>query len=87
MKDHAGFFDLEERYAAPSQAGDPLERLVQVVDFEVFRHQLRATLRRSERDQGGRPPYDLVLMFKILVLQEPLSRQHLLRTPVAQPKI
>ena len=69
MKGQAGFFELDERYAAPSEAGDPLERLVKVVDFEVFRHQLRAALRRSDRGQGGRPPYDPVLMFKILVLQ------------------
>ncbi len=40
MKGQAGFFELDERYAALSEAGDPLERLVKVVDFEVFRHQL-----------------------------------------------
>ena len=69
MKGQAGFFDLDERYAALSEAGDPLERLAQVVDFEVFRHQLRAALNRLDRGQGGRPPYDPVLMFKVLVLQ------------------
>ena len=69
MKGQAGFFDLDERYAALSEAGDPLERLAQVVDFEVFRHQLRAALNRLDRGQGGRPPYGPVLMFKVLVLQ------------------
>jgi transposase, IS5 family len=52
-----------------SEAGDPLERLVSVVDFEVFRHQLRSALNRPDRGKGGRPPYDPVLMFKVLVLQ------------------
>jgi len=32
-----GFFDLGDRYAALSVAGDPLERLSSVVDFELFR--------------------------------------------------
>jgi len=40
-----------------------------VVDFEVFRGPLVAALRRCSRGKGGRPPFDPVLMFKILVLQ------------------
>jgi IS5 family transposase len=39
------------------------------VDFEIFRGPLVAALRRSVRGKGGRPPFDPVLMFKILVLQ------------------
>src|ERR671918_1336806 len=64
-----GLFDLDERYAALSAAGDPLERLAAVVDFELFRGELAAALARSDRAKGGRPPYDAVLMFKILVVQ------------------
>src|SRR5215468_8200729 len=64
-----GFFDRDERLKALSAAGDPLERLAQVVDFEVFRSDLEAALSRSDRTKGGRPPYDAVLMFKVLVLQ------------------
>ena len=64
-----GFFDLDERYAALSAAGDPLERLGLVVEFELFRGELDAALARSDRARGGRPPYDPVLMFKVLVLQ------------------
>jgi IS5 family transposase len=69
MERQPGFFDIDRRYAALSEAGDPLERLVKVVDFEVFRARLLAALRRSHRSKGGRPPYDPVLMFKVLVLQ------------------
>lgn len=69
MAGQAGFFDLDERYAALSKAGDPLVRLAEVVDFEVFRKPLAEALRRSDRAKGGRPPYDAVLMFKVLVLQ------------------
>jgi transposase, IS5 family len=69
MVGQPGFFDLDERYAALSAAGDPLLRLSELVDFEVFRPQLLKALRRSDRSKGGRPPYDAVLMFKVLVLQ------------------
>lgn len=69
MAGQPGFFDLNERYAALSESGDPLERLARVVDFEIFRADLDRALHRSERAKGGRPPMDAVMMFKILVLQ------------------
>lgn len=69
MAGQPGLFDLDRRHAALSAAGDPLERLALVIDFELFRPQLEAALARSDRARGGRPPYDAVLMFKILVLQ------------------
>jgi len=64
-----GLFDLDERYAALSAFGDPLERLAAVVDFEIFRRLLNQALGRSDGSRGGRPPIDPVLLFKILVLQ------------------
>lgn len=42
MAGQPGFFDLSDRYEALSAAGDPLERLAAVVDFEVFRGPLIA---------------------------------------------
>ena len=63
----AGLFDLDERYAALSKRGDPLERLAAVVDFEMFRADLEAALDRSDRSRGGRPPMDAVMMFQVLV--------------------
>jgi len=69
MAGQTGFFDVDERYAALSAAGDPLERLADVVDFEVFRPVLDAALARSDRSRGARPPYDAVLIFRVLVLQ------------------
>src|SRR5919106_3762302 len=69
MAGQPGVFDRDERYASLSAAGDPLERLAMVVDFELFRAELEAALERSDRAKGGRPPYDPVLMFKVLVLQ------------------
>ncbi len=69
MAEQRGFFDLDERYSALSKAGDPLERLAAVVDFEVFRPELDAALNRSDGSKGGRPPMDPVLMFQVLVIQ------------------
>ena len=57
MVGQPGLFDLDERYAALSAAGDPLERLAAVVDFELFRAELDDALARSDRARGGRPPY------------------------------
>lgn len=40
-----------------------------MVDFEIFRSGLERGLDFSDRSKGGRPPYDAVLVFKILILQ------------------
>ena len=47
----------------------PLERLLAVIGFELFRPDLEAALARGDRSRGGRPSYDAVLMFRVLVLQ------------------
>jgi hypothetical protein len=39
------------------------------VDFELFRPELNAALSYTDRTEGWRPPFDPVLMFKILVIQ------------------
>ena len=64
-----GFFDLNERYQRLSENGAPLVTLAALIDFEAFRLKLVTALKRSDGSKGGRPPHDLVLMFKILVLQ------------------
>jgi len=64
-----GLFDYSDRLGALSKLGDPLERLNAVVRWEKFRKSLERAVKRSDRKKGGRPPYDHVLMFKILVLQ------------------
>jgi hypothetical protein len=63
------FCDLATRYDALSQNGDPLVLLASHIPWEDFRPALKTVLGRSKRKKGGRPPFDAVLMFKILVLQ------------------
>lgn len=69
MRGQAGFWDIDERYVRLNEAGDPLEKLNAVVPWDVFRKPLTKVLKRSDGARGGRPPYDAVLMFKIMVLQ------------------
>ncbi|MER8786214.1 MULTISPECIES: IS5 family transposase [unclassified Mesorhizobium] len=69
MRGQAGFWDIDERYVRLSAAGDPLEKLNAVVPWEVFRKPLAKALKRSDGAKGGRPPFDAVMMFKVLVLQ------------------
>ena len=64
-----GFFDVDERLRRVSDLGDPLEVMAKVIDFEGFRPVLDKALARSDRSKGGRPPFDPILMFKILILQ------------------
>jgi IS5 family transposase len=71
MRGQVGFFDVEERLKELSVKGDSLERLSSVVDFERFRADLERAVVRSDRSRGGRPPFDHVLMFKVLRFYQP----------------
>lgn len=65
-----GLFSADERLSELEALGDPLLTLSQAIDFEFFRPPLEQALYlEGERPQGGRPPFDPVLMFKVLVLQ------------------
>ena len=54
---------------ASTICGDVTSLPRSAVDFELFRRELSAALSYTERTEGGRPPFDPVLMFKILVIQ------------------
>ena len=69
MRGEPGFFDVDERLPRLSDLGDQLLAFAEVVDFEMFRPELASALAYSDGAQGGRPPFDPVLMFKILVIQ------------------
>lgn len=69
MRGQAGFFDFDERLKELSAKGDHLERLNAIVEFELFRPDLDKAVPRSDGSKGGRPPFDHVFMFKVLVLQ------------------
>lgn len=64
-----GFFDVDDRLKRLSNLGDQLETYSKVVDFEIFRSDLGTALQYSDGLKGGRPAFDVVMMFKILVIQ------------------
>lgn len=70
MSKSRGLFDEQYRLEKLTKKKDPLERLSNHIDFEYFRKPLEKFFYRDkEIDKGGRPAYDCILMFKILILQ------------------
>jgi IS5 family transposase len=69
MKRERGFFDEEFRLREISAHGDPLEKLNEIIDWEIFRVTLANVFKNEPHGPGGRPRYDYIMMFKILILQ------------------
>ena len=69
MAGQPGFFDMADRLRELSAKGDDLERIAALVDFEQFRPELERAVPRRNGSKGGRPAFDHVLMFKVLLLQ------------------
>ena len=53
-----------------SKLGDPLEKINETIDWEIFRDSIRRRVRKPDYSKGGRPPLDDILMFKITLLQD-----------------
>lgn len=62
-------FDLQNRYASLTEAGDPLERLNAVIDWEIFRPILARIDSAERKSTAGRKATCRILMFKLLILQ------------------
>ena len=69
-KQQAGIFDEQFKLERISKLGDPLEKLTRCIDWKIFRPILDKALVKEAKGPGGRPAYDYVMMFKILILQE-----------------
>jgi len=66
----AGLFDYENQLERINQHQPPLNKLNKVINWEMFRSQLEEGLYVKPKGAGGRPAYDKVMMFKILILQK-----------------
>lgn len=67
-----GLFDEQFRLEKISKQNDPLEKLLAHIDFEFFRKPLENYFKKDKdqgENKGGRPAYDYVMMFKIVILQ------------------
>jgi hypothetical protein len=62
-------FDREDAADKLSKIGNPLEKLSPVIDFEMFRPILEAELLNHDKKHVGAKPIDVLLMFKIMILQ------------------
>lgn len=65
-----GFFDVEARAEQLTRMGDPLVRLKAQIDWQAFRADLERIHDKPRKSAAGAKPYDVVLMFKMLVLQQ-----------------
>jgi IS5 family transposase len=68
-KNERGFFDEQFRLEKLTDQKDPLVKLLREINWEQFRKILTNAFEQEEKGTGGRPPFDYVMMFKILVLQ------------------
>ena len=64
-----GNFFLNQEYAAIAARGDPLNEIESLIDWEQFRPRL-VTVYQSNTAQGGRPHTDVIVLLKLLVLQQ-----------------
>jgi IS5 family transposase len=64
-----GLLDWQIRFHQLDIGGDPLPKLKKLVDWERFRPELEAVRDKERKSNAGRKPFDVVLMFKVLVLQ------------------
>ena len=64
-----GLFDWQTRFEQLDNGGDPLVKLNEVVNWELFRSDLEQVREKDRKSNAGRKPFDVILMFKILILQ------------------
>jgi len=69
-KGKIGLFDKQFATEQLSEMGNPLEAINKVVDFEYFRPILEEKLlNTNKKNNAGAKPFDVVLMFKIMLIQ------------------
>jgi IS5 family transposase len=65
-----GFWDWEERQSKLKQKQDLLVRLNEIIPWETFRPLLEQIHHKPRKSNAGRKPIDVIVMFKLLVLQQ-----------------
>lgn len=65
----SGFFDFETRLGRIDKAGDPLVKINETIDWEVFRPLIENARKKEKKSDAGAKGFDVIMLFKILVLQ------------------
>lgn len=69
-KGKKGLYDEQFSIERLSEIGNPLEKISNVIDFEMFRNTLEEKLlNTNKKNNAGAKPFDVVMMFKIMILQ------------------
>jgi len=69
-KGKIGLFDKQFATEQLSEMGNPLAAISKVIDFEFFRPVLEEKLlNTNKKNNAGAKPFDVVLMFKIMLIQ------------------
>ncbi len=64
-----GLFDWQTRFQQLDNGGDPLVKLNAMVKWETFRKSLEKVRDNGRKSAAGRKPFDVIVMFKILIVQ------------------
>lgn len=64
-----GLFDVQQRHEKIKHYATMLNQLNAIVNWEEFRPTLEIIRNKKRKSNAGRKPFDVVLMFRILVLQ------------------
>ncbi len=70
-KNPRGMFDEQFRYERLTDLKDPLVKLNTYIDWLIFLPVLNEAFSKESQNssKGGRPPYDILMMFKVLIIQ------------------
>ena len=64
-----GLFDYEFQLEKIKKHKPPLQKLNEIIDWEIFRKPIEEALHIESKSNSERKPYDKLFIFKILILQ------------------
>lgn len=65
-----GFWDFEKRQQELLNKNKTLKHLNEIIPWELFRADLETLYAKDRKSNAGRKPTDVILMFKLLILQQ-----------------
>ena len=64
-----GLFDWQTHFLQLDKNGEPLAKLNALLNWEQFRQKLNVLRDFDRKSNAGRKPFDVVMMFKVLIVQ------------------